>query len=180
MLPEDDYPDTGIATVLHLSRNSDRAAIDVVIAYTNSPTLPIRHFWTTLLANFISADAICVTYPKLTLNGRGCINPDRLADNNMSHVRAKYIDRGFQIGSWEENGAVHVNGISPHMYCPHQIRHFNDSACLFINFDPMNSNQLLHIFPIYEPYWKYGGWECGGRCRIPDPCANTNLLPYIV
>ncbi|KAI0042964.1 hypothetical protein FA95DRAFT_1563794 [Auriscalpium vulgare] len=60
------------------------------------------------------------------------------------------------------------------------MRHFNDAGCLNFNFDPDNAAQLLHVFPIYEPLWKYGGWDCGGNCRIADPRPSTDLVSYIV
>ncbi|KAI0039441.1 hypothetical protein FA95DRAFT_1504173 [Auriscalpium vulgare] len=176
---EEAYPISAISCVTRLYRESTQSRIDVITSDTNSPLLPIRHFWCTLVTNYMSADGICLTHPKLTLDARGCIAPAQLGDVAIEHAVEKYRARGFRIGTFVDNDATHQGGETTG-YCPQRLRNFNDSLSLTFKFDSFNEAQLLHTFPILEPTWKYGGWLCGGRCVPADPAGNTILTAFIV
>ncbi|KAI0050698.1 hypothetical protein FA95DRAFT_1486884 [Auriscalpium vulgare] len=176
---DDLYHCSSIEAVTAMVHPVTNRKIDVIAALNNAPLQPVRHFWTTALTNYVSADSICITYPNLTLNGIGCINPDAADDDNIDVLSAKYSTRGFAIGTFEHNKASRCRK-SRHGYCPHTMRHFGDSHCLTLEFDTTSPQQLQPTFPTAEPMWRYAGWKCGGRCPPGNPNSETVLVPYTV
>ncbi|KAI0708642.1 hypothetical protein C8Q76DRAFT_597912, partial [Earliella scabrosa] len=80
-----------------------KGAIDVIESATISALHPLAFFWSTLVMNFISADAYCIAYPEHMLAGRGLINPRCYGpDGNINKRTAvcvqKYQDRGYTFG----------------------------------------------------------------------------------
>ncbi|EIW54752.1 uncharacterized protein TRAVEDRAFT_91056, partial [Trametes versicolor FP-101664 SS1] len=58
--------------VLALGKGSSR--IEVIPSTSGSALLPIAHFWSSHVKNFISADTFCVAYPEQTFKGRGLLS----------------------------------------------------------------------------------------------------------
>ncbi|KAI0039789.1 hypothetical protein FA95DRAFT_1503705 [Auriscalpium vulgare] len=172
------YPPTAIATVVTLMHRVKFTLVDVIIAAGNKPLLPIRHFWSTTVTNYISADRICISHPRLTLNGRGCIAPEHANSLAMEELLEKYRRRGFVLKSFAFNRAKAQEDRCCG-YCPHAMRSFGDPLCLTVDFDPCHEAQVMRAFPMTVPYWTYGGWACGARCVAADTASRTIEHPII-
>lgn len=142
--------------------------INIFESSTLSALQPIPRFWSTLQANYISADSLCVAYPFLTMNGKGCITPTGLTPvGNLLVVIEKYRKRGFAVADFSFNVDDQLLAIFPGIipqcesnpYCPHALRFFGDKWCLQYAFDEQNSSNN----PVDEitVRWRYGGDICG-------------------
>ncbi|KAI0043917.1 hypothetical protein FA95DRAFT_1479777, partial [Auriscalpium vulgare] len=157
------YQDVGgIATVVTLRRTSGQK-VDIIVGTGPSALATLTHFWGTAVINFISADTICVTYPRLTLRGVCCISTRRHRVHRLRVCVLKYVARGFIVGGFSVNGVRSFHA-SDDPYCPHTERSFFDNACLTIHFgrDP----PAIRGTPCVHPVWGYGGNNCGGHCDM--------------
>ncbi|KAI0309612.1 hypothetical protein OF83DRAFT_1033429, partial [Amylostereum chailletii] len=87
---------SGIAAVIHLAR-ADGTNVDLVCSARPSALAPLPSFWSTLVLNYASADALCVVYPHLTLRGRACLNPRFATRARTARCVEKYTARGFSV-----------------------------------------------------------------------------------
>ncbi|KAI0062079.1 hypothetical protein BV25DRAFT_1916371 [Artomyces pyxidatus] len=99
-----EYNNGAISCVTTLITPTGRK-VDIITATRNSPLLPITYFWGTLVINYISADDICITYPRLTLSGTGLLNPVRIPAPKVLVCIEKYTNRGFLLSDF-----VHAPG----------------------------------------------------------------------
>ncbi|KAI0054479.1 hypothetical protein BV25DRAFT_1817004 [Artomyces pyxidatus] len=174
-----EYSNGALASVTTL-RTRDNKKIDVIASTRNSPLLPITYFWGTLIANYISADTLCITYPQLTLDGVSAINPLRTPSSRAERCIKKYEERGFIIVDFSQiNGVQHAPWKPAPFHCPQTYRTFQDAGCLIFRFCPDHPRKPPALFPIYNPMWKYGGAHCGGDCKAADPARSLHLLPAI-
>lgn len=158
-----------INSVLHLRQYAGRS-IDIIESSSSSALEPLPRFWSTFLANYVSADTFCVSFPYTTLATRGCLT---LGDNVIAPVlRAmeKYKDRGYLITDFTQNITPSIErgypliaeGCDNNPYCPHVWRYFGDKWCLQYSFDEENGTS----WPADEQTtrWRYGGTKCA-RCQ---------------
>lgn len=153
-----------IHSVVHLYR-SNGMKIDIIESTSTSALHPLAFFWSTHVTNYISADTLCVTYPSLTFNGRGCYVP--ITHAAVDRALAKYEARGFRLTSFSSNVGPEVCSLYPSLLndcnknpnCPHQFRSFGDKWCLQFVFDESSTNHDAADVPV--PLWRYGGRECG-------------------
>ncbi|KAI0056642.1 hypothetical protein BV25DRAFT_1786274, partial [Artomyces pyxidatus] len=134
--------------------------VDVITAIRNSPTEPMTQFWTTLVCNYMSADSVCITYPRTTFEGVGYINPLRANEARVRSCMTKYSSRGFDCQRFDENDAQHTDTDPLPAHCPATLRSFQDAHCLRLTFDPVNEATIKPIFPLYLPAWTWGGDGC--------------------
>lgn len=157
-----------VASVLRLVNINTGKRVDVVESSTVSALQPIPRSWSTLQANYISADNLCVAYPFLTLNRRGCITPIWFTpDGTIPAALEKYRKRGYTVADFSFNVDDHLLSLFPGItqecesnpYCPHALRFFGDKWCLQYAFDEDN----YFDDPVDEITirWRYGGELCG-------------------
>lgn len=168
-----------IARVVYLIR-PDGFRLQIIESATPTALHPLAHFWSTLVTNYISADAICVVFPSLTFNKRGCSRLDIL--DNDAEIRAieKYRARGFTISDFDKNVGADVNSLYPgadrdcdlNPNCPHRLRYIGDQWCLQTVFDEGNAE--FHVPDSLVPQWRYGGALCG-TCGVSST-PEVNLL----
>jgi hypothetical protein len=162
-------------------------SVDVITSTSQSAIMPILHFHSTVVMNWISQDGIFSVYPKLTCSHRGLINPLSFTHNQFvpalpaagaRSALKKYFERGFDIrrnpNCWP--GDSHTCSISPS--CPIMARNIVDRGTMFISFID-NSNGDSDIFidkpgilPYDHPFilfWYLGGPACTGLQRVCDP-----------
>ncbi|KAI0066303.1 hypothetical protein BV25DRAFT_1835928 [Artomyces pyxidatus] len=156
--------------------------IDVITSTRNSPLLPITYFWATLVTNYISADDICITYPRLTLKGIGLINPIRKPTFRVILCIEKYSDRGFTLVDFGmgPGATLHTIFNPTPINCPHTYRTFEDSSCLRIKFDDVGESAPDALFPILDPMWTFGGPLCGPGCNVTKLQRSVYLVGRIV
>ncbi|KAI0059798.1 hypothetical protein BV25DRAFT_1918187 [Artomyces pyxidatus] len=171
--------DGAIACVVQL-RRWDGRRVDVICATRNGPLLPLTHFWGTIVTNFISADTLSIPYPRLTLRGRCCLNPERLDDSAVRDCLDKYIQRGFALDSFVASGAHHTTITPMPLYCPHTYRHFADPGCLVFDFGSKDTGDQIHTqladFPVHLPLWKWGGDACSALCHPTSEVRDLVLM----
>ncbi|KAI0063889.1 hypothetical protein BV25DRAFT_1782484, partial [Artomyces pyxidatus] len=161
-----EYGNGAIASVTTLRTPSSRK-VDVITCTRNSALLPLTYFWGTIVTNYMSADAICITYPRLTFDHIGILNPTRVP---LAHVKVcidKYERRGFFLREFQHigNGVRHTTHNQSPLHCPQTFRNFSDAGCLRIQFSTVPSTDPVALFPVYNPTWKFGGAHCAGKCR---------------
>ncbi|KAH9848188.1 hypothetical protein C2E23DRAFT_709698, partial [Lenzites betulinus] len=96
------YDNPAIERVIHLRRGQKE--IDVIQSSSPSPLLPIPHFWSSHLMNYLTADGYCMAYPQYTLAGQGLLSPVQLIDLQLPPPRTlnamkKYSVRGYDFRS---------------------------------------------------------------------------------
>lgn len=154
----------GVAIVIRME-NYKGSIVDVVVSTRTSALYPITFFWSTHLMNFISADTLCVTYPSLTLTGRGCFNPFRLyGDNNFMPYMTEYEREVFEILTFVHNDPLQFV-CAPNATCPHLLRTFFDEHSLRFQFSTFDGNDPLSR-PDFHPCWRMGGSACGSHCDL--------------
>lgn len=144
--------------------------IDVVISRTSTALSPIFQFHSTAVMNFVSADTIFCSYPKLTLRRLSLVNagplycsPDRRAV--LDAVR-KYQTRGIQYIRCQD-----LHGVKN--TCKVSTRTITDAAMMWFNVEglPRASHSLENVFwqfGVLDLQWILGGMTCGlegGFCR---------------
>src|SRR6267154_1961444 len=162
-------------------------SVDVITSTSQSAIMPILHFHSTVVMNWISQDGIFSAYPKLTCSHHGLINPLSFTQNQFvpalpaagaRSALKKYFKRGFDIrrnpNCWP--GDSHTCSISPS--CPIMARNIIDRGTMFISFiDDSNGDSKIFIDkPGILPYdhlfilfWYFGGPACTGLQRVCDP-----------
>ncbi|PIL35521.1 hypothetical protein GSI_02249 [Ganoderma sinense ZZ0214-1] len=165
----------GAKRLIRLRRDS--TAIDIIVSLTQSPTLPIAHFWSTPVMLFLSGDAICLPYPTSFEKGLGLLNPGRLPmeDDMRTPLVDKYQDRGFKICEreveWYPNRAHAPPCGGPRSpTCPVNVRHFGDRLCLTTSLKTVTNRSLESPFQgvvarLTTVWWR-GGTGCGSTCNM--------------
>ncbi|KAI0054754.1 hypothetical protein BV25DRAFT_1816584, partial [Artomyces pyxidatus] len=176
-----EYDNGAVASVTTLL-TPDGKKVDIIAATRNAPLLPITYFWTTLVTNYMTADSICLAYPRLTLQGIGLLNPIRIPAPRVLKCISKYQKRRFTFKDFAAAPSVHHTFHNPKpLLCPHTFRTFTDTGCLQVHFSPnRNRVQPLPLFPIYHPMWTYGGPLCAGGCKPASPRRSLHLTAAIV
>ncbi|KAI0066972.1 hypothetical protein BV25DRAFT_1787318, partial [Artomyces pyxidatus] len=157
--------DAGIASLVILERNNGKQ-LNLIVSIDNTATTPLTHTWGTLVNNFLTADAICIAYPRMTLDGIACINPHRPDLPRHVHSANKYRVRGFSVENFNNNDVVHSPLRKSH-FCPHEWRTHFDAGCFtfrFGNVGDINLNDPVVPPPFGHSSWRYGGDLCGGGC----------------
>lgn len=153
-----------IHSVIHLYRSTGMK-VDIIESYNASALLPIAYFWSTHVMNYASADTICVAYPSLTFNSRGCYSP--IVHSAVDSALVKYEARGFKLTSFAGNAGTDIRLMYPSLLddcdmnpnCPHIFRSFGDKWCLQVFFGETGLEK--RSLDAYVPQWRYGGTECG-------------------
>lgn len=149
----------------------------IIESKDESALLSIPTFHNTLAMNFLAFDHICVAYPKLTLQGIGCMhpkyfsNPFRLISQNSAYeasgfrVRYPMQPDGAQLSRGKIPSTCPVTpsleDLSGHgLYtCPQLTREFYDKYCMILPF-----NGISFVYPNFTCKWELGGIRCGGTC----------------
>ncbi|KAI0067108.1 hypothetical protein BV25DRAFT_1783243, partial [Artomyces pyxidatus] len=164
---EHEYDNGAIGSVTTMASPTGRK-VDIIASTRNSALLPITYFWGTIVANYITADSICLAYPRLTLKGIGAVNPVRMPAPRVAACIEKYAARGFTLVDFGVGPArVRHTVYNPTpLHCPHTLRTFDDPGCLRIHFNTPGTSAPEALFPILHPMWKYGGDHCGPGCNV--------------
>lgn len=139
----------GIADVTRMSKGS--LSVDLILSAGPTALLPVLHFHSTVVMNYLSGRGFFSAYPVITDRSMSLINPlsfyPRAAIPPKVHVcLAKYARRGFSIFSSPSQWEVHPdpfasdvinNTYSPHACgvsgaCPHTTRSTTDKHGLFV------------------------------------------------
>jgi hypothetical protein len=187
----------GIQFVTTMIRGDSR--IDIIVSARISPIVPIFHFHSTVVTNFISAHGFFSAYPLLTEAYRGLINPNAFAPlqgptHKIQGCIQKYSERGFDIrynsivwGIADAASAEIVvkEGEVPHdchrsYMCPHTVRTTFDRSCMFIPFHTVKYMEMRkekkHVHRTYRG--RYGiTWNIGG-----PSCDDTydTMRPFVI
>ena len=165
----------GAKRLIRLLRDS--ICIDLVVSLTQSPTLPIAHFWSTPVMLFLTGDGICMPYPTSFEKGLGLFNPGRMPmDTELRDPLVnKYKARGFSICErevdWYSGDDRPRRCAGPHSpTCPVNVRHFGDRLCLTTSLKTLDTRSITTAFsgPLANltTVWWRGGSGCGGLCNI--------------
>ncbi|KAJ3525165.1 hypothetical protein NM688_g8447 [Phlebia brevispora] len=161
-------------------------SFDVMRGATFSAFGAIPSLWSTHLMNFISLDAICVTYPWALDNKYGVIDDTMTSPDVRDGIRM-YEDEGYVFAP--KFSRVDDTQCAIHGECPRTLRHFGDNHCLTIRFNRGRNrfSQLPHTWPddgIIPPTiacttaWILGGDPCMvGSCTVhhmAERSANGN------
>ena len=145
-----------------ISLTCSQQTIDVIVSPSDSVIFPIYHFHSTHLMNFVTHDALCCSYPRLTLCGASLINPFLAHDSilNRASIDAllKYRRHGF---SYYNCYHIHQN-----FRCfKHTNRKLNDKSCMWVvtksaPFSPHSCLDTYARLGIVNAHWRLGGELC--------------------
>lgn len=153
--------------------------VDIIQSAGQAATLPLPHFHSTLLMNYLAPDHICIAYPQYTFHGIGIVHPGRTSFTNGDIAGlVKYINRGYQMrpaktgslllakpdiydgrAGFDDEDMEDVTCAYPAI-CPRTDRVFGDKHSSII---PFHGNSAM--FSQTCVCWKLGGWACGPECR---------------
>ncbi|KAG1859901.1 hypothetical protein C8R48DRAFT_774615 [Suillus tomentosus] len=163
--PPGPYNTTGIAKLFRLENNGRN--VDIIVTNLSSAISPIFQFHSTVVMNFISAEAVFCAYPGWTLDGTGLIHPRMYKQNatNLATVRslAKYMQRGFTLYSEIAQLAVHESRCVRTYYCPQITRSTNDKGKLAWTFGREERDGALvsaNYIDTKAVIWSLGGDQC--------------------
>lgn len=164
------YNNTDIAKLFRLHKNGQR--VDIMVTSLPSAVAPIFQSHSTVIMNFISAQAVFCAYPGWTLNMAGLIHPRTYKQNatNLETINglAKYMRRGFNLYSEIEELAPHGSQCVKTYHCPHMTRSTNDegkAAWVFGDTeDHAGTSYSIAYVGNHAVVWCLGG----------DQCANEN------
>ncbi len=183
----------GIGSVTTLIRPG--ASIDIVESLTSCATLPLPHFWTTMVMSALTGTGIISLYPSLLEDGRGLLTPDRLihlpvgnAVDPIPALRVKYRDWGYDIQAHSMHWALAHDPAAACMLsssptCPHTVRWVGDRHCLQRNLAPVSmrlrgtvtSGTLSSLTTV----WNRGGTACGGACHAPNGVVTPDVATQL-
>ncbi len=157
---------------------------DVLRSRSSSALLPIPHFHSTILVNFISADTFCIAYP-WALHAREGVIQTRPLDSTTRAAVDKYIARGYRmLESTNLACDRNVEAICrPRGHCARNVRYFGDINCITVNFGLASSSSAeIHQYAMAPAFkwsvaWIWGGHQCSNRdCALKvDHCVHTIL-----
>ncbi|KAG1734241.1 uncharacterized protein EDB91DRAFT_1084144 [Suillus paluster] len=130
--PPGPYNSSGMAKLFRLQNNGRN--VDIIVTNLSSAISPIFQFHSTIVMNFISAEAVFCAYPGWTLDMAGLVHPRMYKQNatNFATVKglAKYMQRGFTVYLEITELAVHESRCVKMYYCPQITRSTNDKGKL--------------------------------------------------
>ncbi|KAA1478396.1 hypothetical protein DENSPDRAFT_748253, partial [Dentipellis sp. KUC8613] len=157
----------GIAGVVHMVRPHG-VKIDLIVSTRMSSLYPLAYFWGTCVMNWFKNGQLGFAYPKLTLQGLGLINPDKIRHPKVRACIDKYTARGFRLGRFEEGNPFHTDRSLNVGYCPRRFRYFGDRTCLLFNVPDGEAHRLvedgLPMMPELKTFWTFGHSDCGNGC----------------
>lgn len=184
----------GIGVVITLARNT--AHIDIVESLTICSTLPIPHFWSTLVMTFMTGNGIISLYPRLLEEWRGLLTPDRMEHvlleppsegdypAPISALLAKYKSRGFDIrinhNDWsrQEDPGAACDGLDCPA-CTETVRWVGDWHTLVHQFGSVDKRvrgqALEGVLATTTTVW----WRGGYSCSVPSPALGTYVIPCV-
>ncbi|KAH7904554.1 hypothetical protein BJ138DRAFT_1236942 [Hygrophoropsis aurantiaca] len=161
------YTSFAINRVIKLVKGN--RSIDIIVSQTNNVLLPILHFHSTVVMNYLSADSFFSAYPMLTIEYRGLINRSPYNTNVRSTARAlaKYQYRGFSVQSrathWDkEDDSDRNHRCESDLYCPRNIRATLDRGCARYCFEQpgiIASEETADVCN-KSVVWQLGGEDC--------------------
>ena len=77
-------------------RTPTNRRVNVICSHSINPVSPLRHFWATIMANFITPDGCVCSFPTGTLALRGAPRVEPLCSREEAAL-VKYSQRGFHI-----------------------------------------------------------------------------------
>ena len=92
---EGKYDSSKILTIKQYTTQHGKK-IDVIQSVDPNPAVPLTHFWTSLVVNFITPQGAVCAYPRSTLRRRGLVL-DRPVPTRTVAARAKYEARGMSF-----------------------------------------------------------------------------------
>lgn len=152
----------GIKRIVKMHK--DTHSIDIIVSRTGSPILPIFHFHSTAVMNFISAYGFLSAYPKLTSSLISIVNPvaypGTIPTPRIQSCLNKYTDRGFTCLHLQGPGCGFVGCLRPG--CPEPIRSTRDNHCLFVPFDFDPNMPRVYRYD-HNILWCLGAESCDNR-----------------
>ena len=166
-----EYASSSVKEVISLWRQQHR--IDVIISGTDDPITPVFEFHSTVIMNFITAEAICCAYPSLTLRQKSIVNPYALYQHPLGRT---------SLGSWEkyeERGIEYTCcpcNLGRKRLCCCKACSLLDGACMWVNvlalpcapYDPAAIFEQLGVFDVE---WRLGGCVCGCLDALMAHCC---------
>ncbi|KAI6100726.1 hypothetical protein EDD16DRAFT_1496369 [Pisolithus croceorrhizus] len=150
-------------------------SIDVVVSGTASAPSPIFHFHSTAVMNFISADTIFCTYPRLTLQQLSLMNAGALYDggdmDDIGDAVQKYMRRGLHyVWCKDSHNISHTCKVATHIV--------TDSSTMWLNLNAApqvthTSHELFRQFGVLDMWWCLGGMPCGLEAAFCHPCVEV-------
>lgn len=138
--------------------------IFVMESSNTAAVYPIIHFDNTLLMNYLSADHICIAYPRLTARKQGCVHPQfgfRFHPYLPSQI--SWRTQGYTLMYPLQFSTIPVPGGRKSTYtCASQRRTFYDGLSLVI---PLCNGSSHVDIPQDTCSWILGGLLCGPRCH---------------
>lgn len=186
-----------IVDVTRMSKGS--LSVDLIVSAGRTALIPVLHFHSTVVMNYLSGSGFFSAYPVITDRGMSLINPlsfyPRAAvPPKVLSCLVKYATRGFSVFSSPSQWEAHpdpfasdtVNkAYSPHVcglsgVCPHTIRTTTDKHGLFVAFPAQDipsvgrDRQCLRI-KCGSATWNITGAACrnGSRAEV-RPFAVTS------
>lgn len=90
----------GFATMRSF-RTPSRRRVNVIASHSTNPITPLRHFWSTLMINFLTPDACVCAFPSATLERRGLTRVHPL-NRRERLAMDRQVERGFSFDESEE------------------------------------------------------------------------------
>ncbi|RXW20831.1 hypothetical protein EST38_g5012 [Candolleomyces aberdarensis] len=119
----------------------DRAGRKInIIVSTGMAVLPILHFHSTIVMNYISHHGLVCLY-ETTMHHIGLINFNKPIPKSIMKCVEKYIDRGYQM--WMRLEDTHECGEDP--CCPQTIRSLLDNHVMHIRFDGYQDKEVREL-----------------------------------
>lgn len=170
--------------------------IDVVESLTLCATLPVLHFWSTIVMTFMTGTAIVSLYPHLLEECRGLLTPDRMEHvllepptegdypGPIHTLLAKYRSRGFDIHAnhldWarQEDPTISCDGLdSP--ACPETVRWVGDWHTLARQFSTVDKRIGGHVSERLLATNTTVWWRGGNSCGVPCSATGTYVIPCV-
>lgn len=154
------------------------ATVDVMCSTTSSALYPLTFFHSTLVMNALSANSICIAYPKDVAERTGTRSIYGLGSCGDAAVE-KYESRGYQLlSTLFQKGAEED---AEEEKCSDRHRYFGDIHCLTIPFTPEMRPRVRQRGPVGRTKWT-AGWSLGGpSCDnvLCDDCSGPESYPAV-
>lgn len=169
------YP--GIERLVYLRRTNAHGKLFVTVAVTGTEahpgtaSIPAALMSSTLMFNYMTADAIVIGYPTLTLHRRSLFHIERIAPCLAGPPLSTYARHGvdFRIrpDNWDKDADDRVRPCARSWLATCLRRSFGDKGCLVVSFNdgPVEAQGT--------------GWVWGGlaACNVHGPRATRVHMP---
>ncbi|KZS89911.1 hypothetical protein SISNIDRAFT_488774 [Sistotremastrum niveocremeum HHB9708] len=136
---------------------------DIIESTLSDPIETLIFFHSTQVMNFMTADALTILYPDLTLEHMGIVRDD---DRDITHLVQKYEERGFEIFYSASDFKTTYSA------CPLLLRCVGDNQTLYYEFQGTSSNEHGLHYPTMLPHiWHF--WQLL-ECSYPF-CRNCSF-----